>query len=528
MAVLPRFHEQLDYPIDGWDGSASECCNRTGVICENSTDIPPRVVGLVLGNRRLGGGVDDSLTESTLCHNASYIETLDLSGNYFHREIPRDIANCSSLQRLFLDGNNLCGILLEGIFQLRHMGELHVQGNRLSWQLDDRINKLVHLVKLDLSYNLFSGKIPDSFSRLVNLEPFSAGSNQFSGPLPSSLASSPSLSLIYLGNNSLSGPISINCTEMINITYLDLHSNIFDGPIPEELSTCHGLIDLNLGLNRHPPNELPANFWNLKALKHLLLANVSLVNLSAALQTLQYCRNLTTLIINWNFWDEEIPQNPDLQFHSLKTLVIPNNRLRGSLPVWLSGCTNLQVLDLSWNQLSGPIPIWIGKLNHLFYLDLSLNNFTGELPERLAKLGNLMDLNFSSMVDPSSSFSVYVRIPERRSLKYNHVWNLPPTLDLSSNKLSGPILAGLGNLRGLHALKLNNNIFLGNIPVTLSGMENLELLDLSQNNLSGQIPLTLIELNFLSHFNVSFNRLSGEVPSGGQFTDALESPLRRE
>ncbi|PKI31875.1 hypothetical protein CRG98_047735 [Punica granatum] len=219
--ALNSFHEQLDYPIDGWDGPASEGCNRTGVICENSTDIPPWVVGLFLGNRRLGGGVDDSLTD------------------------------------------------------------------------------------------------------LDNLRVRNLSSNHLRGFLPS-----------------------------FNI------SNFFFGPL--ESTLCHN-------------------------------------------------------------------------------------------------ASYIETLDLS------------------------------------------------------------VGIPGRSFSKYNRVWNLPPTLDLSSNKLSGPILAGLGNLRGLHALKLNNNSFSGNIPETLSGMEILELLDLSQNNLSGQIPLTLIEINFLSHFNVSFNTLSGEVPSGGQF-----------
>lgn len=454
--------------------------------------------------------------EANLCHNASNVETVDLSNNYFSGEVPASIAKCSSLRQLFLNGNHLSGNLPEGIFELRNLQELQLRENRFSGQLSDRVGKLVHLVKLDISDNLFSGSIPNSFSGLTKLEHFSAGSNSFSGPLPHSLVNSPSLSALYLGNNSLSGPISINCSVMIHITYLDLHSNIFDGPIPAELSACHQLTYLDLGRNQKLLSELPSSFQNLRALKHLLLMKASLVNFYAAFQALQHCGNLTTLILNGNFMNEEIPQNPDLQFQMLKTLVIANSQVRGSLPVWLRSCTNLQLLDLSWNQLSGTIPTWVGELNHLFYLDLSLNSLTGGMPESFAKLGNHTNLSFSSMTD-SSGISVYFAIPGRRSLKYNSILSLPPTLDLSNNMLNGPIILGLGNLKWLHVLKLHNNSFSGNIPDTLSGMVNLESLDLSLNNLSGEIPPSLVNLNFLSYFNVSFNKLSGVVPSGGQF-----------
>jgi hypothetical protein len=47
-------------------------------------------------------------------------------------------------------------------------------------------------------------------------------------------------------------------------------------------------------------------------------------------------------------------------------------------------------------------------------------------------------------------------------------------------------------------------------------------MDLSQNKLSGPIPPQLAELNFLSSFNVSNNCLTGPIPHGGQF-DTFEN-----
>ncbi|KAK4793722.1 hypothetical protein SAY86_024157 [Trapa natans] len=214
--------------------------------------------------------------------------------------------------------------------------------------------------------------------------------------------------------------------------------------------------------------------------------------------------------------NEEMPQKPNLQFRMLQTLIIANSQLRGSLPVWLSGCPKLQVLDLSMNRLSGSIPLWIGMLNHLFYLDLSRNSLTGDIPGSFGSLGNFANLNFSTE-DKSSGIPIYLKTPGRQSLSYRHIGSLPPTIDLSSNKLTGPILPDLGNIKWLHILKLGNNCFSGNILEALSGMKNLEIMDLSLNNLSGVIPGSLTELNFLSNFNVSYNELHGEVPLGGQF-----------
>lgn len=343
----------------------------------------------------------------------------------------------------------------------------------------------------------------------MKLEHFSAGSNRFSGPLPASLVNSPSLSLLELGNNYLACPISVNCSSMIHITYLDPHKKFFDGPIPEQLSR-HGLSFLNLG--RYNVGELPSSFGNLKALKLLLLQNVSLVNFSAALETLQHCKNLTTLILNQNFRNEEIPQRPDMQFKMLKTFTIANSQLRGSLPMWLRGCTKLQLLHLSMNQLSRPIPIWIGKLNHLFYLDLSHNFLTEDMPESSGNLGNFTNLDFS-MVDPFSSFPVYLRTPGRQSLSYSRMWSLPSTVDSSNNKLTGPIIPDLGNLKWLHVLKLSNNSFSGNIPDALSGMKNLESMDLSLNNLLGEIPRSLIILTLMSPTMNSMVKFPQEVSS---------------
>ncbi|XP_056163269.1 phytosulfokine receptor 1-like [Syzygium oleosum] len=471
----------------------------------------PRIRILDVSDNNLVG----SLT-STICDRSHSIESLNFAENWFHGEVPVNFGNCTSLQRLFLNGNSLSGSLPERLFQLEHLCELQFQDNGFSGPLDGRIDNLSSVVKIDLSHNLFSGVLPDVFKGLPKLEHFAARSNKFSGQLPPSLMSSPSLSTLDLNNNTLDGRISINCSSMARLTSLNLGSNLFRGPLPAILSTCHRLSVLNLA-NNHLSGAIPSSFQNLRALTLLSLSKTEISDLSSALHILQRCRNLSVLILSMSFREEEMLGHADLLFPYLKVFVIGNSQLKGSIPVWLSGCENLQLLDLSWNQLSGRIPSWIGDFDFLFYLGLGNNSFTGDIPRSLSELRNCINSSRSFPAGSLSNVPLLSGKGDGKFLTYNQFWSLPSTLDLSYNKLNGPIWLSFGNLKGLQAFYLENNQLSGNIPNSLSEMQSLERLDLSHNGLTGEIPASFQKLTFLSTFDVSYNKLSGTVPSGGQF-----------
>ena len=79
-------------------------------------------------------------------------------------------------------------------------------------------------------------------------------------------------------------------------------------------------------------------------------------------------------------------------------LELPENNLRGTVPVQLATLTELHFLDLSDNQLSGAIPPKLGDLSPqgLVSLDLSANQLTGTIP---AELGDLRSLNVLHLND---------------------------------------------------------------------------------------------------------------------------------
>ncbi|XP_010527857.1 PREDICTED: phytosulfokine receptor 1 [Tarenaya hassleriana] len=471
----------------------------------------PSLRSLDLSSNRLNGSLP-----AHVCQNSSELRLIGLAVNYFSGEFPSGFGKCVLLEHLCLGMNNLTGNIPEDVFHLQRLNLLGVQVNSLSGPLSPEVGNLSGLVRLDISSNRFTGELPGGFGRLPKFQFLIAHSNGFTGGIPSSLSNSRTLNLLNLRNNSLSGPLILNCAVMTNLTSLDLGTNKFNGSLPENLPSCRQLRNVNLARNTFH-GQLPESFKNFQSLSYFSLSNSSFVNISSALQILQNCKNLTTLVLTLNFHGEALPDDPSLHFEKLKVLVVANCRLTGSMPSWLSKSTNLQLLDLSWNRLTGAIPSWIGDFNDLFYLDLSNNSFTGEIPKSLTQLPSLINRNIS-LDEPSPDFPFFMKRNESaRALQYNQIVGFPPTLELGHNNLTGPIWEEFGNLKKLHVFDLRVNRLSGSIPSTLSGMTSLEVLDLSNNSLSGSIPDSLQKLTFLSKFSVAYNNLSGKIPSDGQF-----------
>ncbi|KAI4357189.1 hypothetical protein L6164_001155 [Bauhinia variegata] len=578
MGALREFMNGLEAQIDGWDfNSSSDCCKWTGITCNSSrvfqlelgkrrlrgrisesigsldqlrtlnlshnflkgslpvslfhlphlqvldlssNDITgflpgtfnlPSILFLNISQNYLNGSLP-----SGICKNFTGIQSLNLAVNYFSGDIPQEIGDCSSLEYLYLGMNDLTGVIPEGIFRLRRLSVLSLQDNKLSGSLSEGISDLTDLVRFDISSNMFGGNIPDVFHELQKLLYFIVHSNNFTGVIPLSLSNSMNLLLLNLRNNSLHGSIDLNCSAMTSLTSLDLGSNQFSGRIPEYLPSCPLLKNINLSKNKFS-GQIPESFKHFKSLSYFSISNVSLSNISSALEILQQCRNLTTLVLTLNFHGENLPDDASLLFENLKVLIIASCQLNGEIPSWLKGSPKLQLLDLSWNNLSGTVPPWFGKFECLFYLDLSNNSLTGEIPRNLTGLQSLINRTIA-LEEPSPDFPFFLKSnASERGLQYNQIWSFPPKLDLSFNNFSGPIWPDFGNLRKLHVLDLKFNHLSGQIPDALSGMASLETLDLSYNNLSGEIPVSLEKLSFLSMFNVAYNKLEGLIPSRGQF-----------
>ncbi|RRT38866.1 hypothetical protein B296_00046706 [Ensete ventricosum] len=268
--------------------------------------------------------------DAGICNSSAKIRILRFSENRFYGHLPRGLKNCSSLTELWLSMNDLSGDLPDALFDMTSMTQLFLQGNQFSGNLSTNMSNLSNLVEIDLSLNRFSGLIPDVFGSLANVESFSAQSNKLVGNLPSSLSKLSSLRVLNLNNNSLSGEINLNCTAIPKLSTLDLGSNSFSGPIPDLLPHCVLLKTLNLAKN-NLSGEIPHSFKNFTSLSDLSLTGNHFSNISSALQILQYCPKLTSLVLTRNFHGGEMmPVDGIHGFEKMELLVIANCALTGN------------------------------------------------------------------------------------------------------------------------------------------------------------------------------------------------------
>ena len=85
-------------------------------------------------------------------------------------------------------------------------------------------------------------------------------------------------------------------------------------------------------------------------------------------------------------------------------------------------------------------------------------------------------------------------------------------LELSDNRLTGPVPETLGNLTRLASLDLGRNGLTGSIPAVLGELAGLERLYLNFNGLTGAIPATLGNLSNLESLNLQWNEFGTPIP----------------
>uniref|UniRef100_A0ACD5YP69 Uncharacterized protein n=1 Tax=Avena sativa TaxID=4498 RepID=A0ACD5YP69_AVESA len=448
----------------------------------------------------------------TPCVSAPYFSVLELSFNQFSGNIPHGLSNCSMLKLLSAGYNNLSGTLPDELFSVTSLEHLSLPRNWLEGDLNG-ISKLINLITLDLGANKLSSNIPDSIGDLKRLEELHLDHNNISGELPSTLSRCTNLITIDLKNNNFSGELTkVNFSSLSNLRKLDLLYNRFNGTIPESLYSCNRLTALRLSCNNFH-GQLSERIGSLKSLSFLSLVNSSLTNITRTLQILGSSRNLTTLLIGYNFKHEAMPENDQIDgFENLQLLAIDGCSLSGKIPQWLSKLTNLGVLFLNNNRLSGSIPDWISSLNFLFYLDITNNSLTGEIPSALMDIAMLK----SEKTTPNIfELPVYSKSP---SFQYLMPSAFPKVLNLGFNNFAGMIPEKIGQLKAVTSLNLSSNRLSGEIPGPICNLTNLQVLDLSCNRLTGKIPAALNNLHFLSRFNISNNDLEGPIPTVGQLS----------
>ncbi|XP_022774004.1 LRR receptor-like serine/threonine-protein kinase FLS2 [Durio zibethinus] len=271
---------------------------------------------------------------SSVSWNLPYLQTLDLSNNFFSGWIPGSIANMTQLTRLGLSSNTFSGEIPASIGLLRSLEELYLDNNNLQGPIPASFNGLVSLKRLEMHSNHLSGELPDLGS-LKNLYFLDASNNAISGYLPTTLP--PSLVQISMRNNMIERTIPQSLQYLSFLQVLDLSHNKLTGSVPYFLFNHPSLQQLNLAFNSFTSVQSPSNVGTQSELIAVDLSNNELEGWLPPFLPLM--PKLSALSLENNEFSGMIPVQ-----YALKT-VLPG-----------SGIAPFARLLLGGNYLFGPLP----------------------------------------------------------------------------------------------------------------------------------------------------------------------------
>ncbi|KAI3880655.1 hypothetical protein MKW92_005496 [Papaver armeniacum] len=394
-----------------------------------------------------------------------------------------------------------------------------------------------HVISLDLSGEFISGGINNSSGLfgLFYLERLNLADNIFNSPIPYGL------------------------DQLLNLRYLNLSQSGFLGQIPNDILRMTRLVTLDLSSDFSSyssigiANSLRLNDPDFEMLTHNLtgLRELYLDGVNISEHGSKWCRILSTSlqVLSLSYCSLSGPLDSSLsQLQSLKILRLAGNNLSTVVPDFLADFPNLVSLDLQNCELHGEFPERIFYVKTLRYLDLSYNerlqgflpefptkgvlqdlvlretSFSGELPHSIGnlKLLSRLDLSFcgfsGSIPDSISNLNQLQDL----DLSHNNFTGLissiswPKSLiliNLSNNRLVGPISSDWVRLRNLFGLILDDNSLNGTIPPVLFTLPSLEMLLLSTNEFTGHLGEFFIGPSSpMSTLDLSGNKLQGCIP----------------
>ncbi|XP_031482758.1 receptor like protein 29-like [Nymphaea colorata] len=327
------------------------------------------------------------------------------------------------------------------------------------------------LVGLDLAYTGLVGTFPASMPRLRNLTYLSLDHNGLTGAIPSGLGGLPFIHDLDLSYNQLSGQVPFQkevverlgpklklarnnglClgSEMVGTSLVRVEVDGFISANLAESLACDGSavgvsrqsVSKSLNVNqkwshivarngRFEPRDNPALLAVKKAPSEvwgfLVVAAITVSGIFARAAA--------------------AGDQPPGELKGLEMLVLCNNSINGTLPLFLGRMQGLQDLHLGGNPLGGTLPDVWSQMTGLVGLDLAYTGLVGTFPASMPRLCNLTYLS------------------------------------LDHNGLTGAIPSGLGGLPFIHDLDLSYNQLSGQVPFRKEVVERLgPKLKLARNN----------------------------------------------
>ncbi|ERM97626.1 hypothetical protein AMTRI_Chr01g132300 [Amborella trichopoda] len=291
-------------------------------------------------------------------------------------------------------------------------------------------------------------------------------------------------------------------------------------PLPKTPSSSSSPLDpkqlialesLDIPLSKDPCSQTSPQNLTLcngeKPFRHLI--SLKLINCSDDFQISQTAIKALSTLQSLSFMNcpiDLIKLPPDLA-SNLRSFVCVNS-MKKLTGVWLSkmgNLTELTVKDVTVNASGASIIL--AKMKEIKVVSISGTNLTGILPRKWHPNVTEIDLSGNRIKGPIPASMV-------------HLGDLK-LLNLSSNRLSGSIPISIGDMIMLRNLSLALNSLSGPIPESMAEIPSLVHLDLSNNQFNGSVPHFLTEMKSLKYLNLENNNFQGPIPFNSSFIKKL-------
>ncbi|GKV44946.1 hypothetical protein SLEP1_g52082 [Rubroshorea leprosula] len=300
-------------------------------------------------------------------------------------EFPNFIRHSNGLQSLVLSKNSIHGNIPEWICEKDDLQILDLSHNNLIGKIPNCLPKSLSVLNLQANY--FDGNIPFGFPEGCGLRNLNLHGNQMDGLLPRCLVNCSMLEVLDIGNNSIEDTFPHWLESLPELQVLVLRSNKFHGFVQstKESPSFLRLRVLDLS-NNDFLGPLPVRYIeNFKAMMDLYRDEGSPEYMNVG--SYQY-----SLVVTWKGAEREL-QKILTVFSSIH---LSNNKFEGEIPDVMGKLSSLKGLNLSHNNLIGHIPPSLRNLTNLEWLDLSSNELAGKIPDELVSLTQLSVLNLSN------------------------------------------------------------------------------------------------------------------------------------